>query len=190
MENGEQKFKLNFLHDKSKVFPEKTKSSKFVGVSYDTSNQRWLVSRRSKSENKPVWNGSYKDERTAAHASDTLARKLMENGEQNLKLNFPEDKSEVFPETKMSKYFGVYYNEAHKTWRVQRWNKTENKPVCNGSYKNEEAAVHASDTLARKLMKNGEQNHKLNFPDENTEKIDTIQRSKRKRSEHKNMDHS
>merc|ERR1712098_1014717 len=35
--------------------------------------------------------------------------------------------------------------------------------------KNEETAARASDALAIKLMANGEQNHKLNFPDEDTE---------------------
>merc|ERR1712096_385707 len=121
MENGEQKFKLNFLHDKSKVFPEKTKSSKYFGVSYDTSNQRWLVSRRSKSENKNIYNGTYKNEEAAAHASDTLARTLMENGEQNHKLNFPDDDTEVHKRIATSKYIGVSYNEKMKRWFVHRW---------------------------------------------------------------------
>ena len=38
----------------------------------------------------------------------------------------------------------------------------------NSHYTAEEAA-HASDTLARKLMENGEQGHTLNFPDDETE---------------------
>ena len=43
-----------------------------------------------------VSNGcNYENEETAAHASDTLARKLMENGEKALKLNFPDDYTEV-----------------------------------------------------------------------------------------------
>ena len=41
--------------------------------------------------------------------------------------------------------------------------------LCNGTYENEETAANASDTLARKLMKTGEQNHKLNFPEDETE---------------------
>merc|ERR1712098_46123 len=48
---------------------------------------------------------------------------------------------------------------------VQRWSKNEYKMVHNGCYDDEETAAHASDTLARKLMENGELNHKLNFPD-------------------------
>jgi hypothetical protein len=89
------------------------KTSKFIGVCYDKSKTRWTAQRRNKSERKNVVNGSYKDEETAAHASDTLARKLMKNGERNLKLNFPDDKSEVFPEKikNSSRNFGVYYHE-------------------------------------------------------------------------------
>ena len=42
--------------------------------------------------------------------------------------------------------------------------------IHNGcSYSTEEEAAHASDTLARKLIANGEQGHKLNFSDDDTE---------------------
>ena len=41
--------------------------------------------------------------------------------------------------------------------------------INHGSYENEEAAAHASDTLARKLIANGEQGHKLNFLGDETE---------------------
>ena len=54
-------------------------------------------------------------------------------------------------------------------WYASRWNKNEKKNFHNGYYDNEETAAHASDTLARKLMENGEQGHKLNFPDDHTE---------------------
>merc|ERR1712098_514601 len=115
------------------------------------------------------------------------ARKLMANGKQTLKLNFPEDHAEVFPEkNQTSKYIGVSYNVSKARWFVQRWSKTENKNVSNGTYKNEETAAHASDTLARKLMKNSKQTLKLNFPDDETEN----QKHKRKRSELEDMDYS
>ena len=45
-----------------------------------------------------LYNGSYDNEETAARASDTLARKLMANGEQAHKLNFPDDDTDVFPD--------------------------------------------------------------------------------------------
>merc|ERR1712098_403192 len=109
-------------------------------------------------------------EKTAAHASDTIARKFMENGEQNQKLNFPNDHTEVYPEKEIaSKFIGVTYNKNKPKWYVQRWSKYESKNVFGGCYDNEKTAAHASDTLARKFMKNGEQKLKLNFPDDHTE---------------------
>merc|ERR1712058_144637 len=127
--------------------------------------------------------GYYKDEKTAARARDILARKLMANGEQNHKLNFPDDDTELYAEKKAtsSNYIGVYYNEKDARYVAQRWSKHEKKYGHNGYYKDEETAARASDTLARQLMANGEQNHKLNFPDK------TEQKNKRKRSEHENV---
>ena len=66
---------------------------------------KWSAQKYSKREKKNVQNGSYENEKTAARASDTLARKFMANGEQGHKLNFLNDDTEVFPEevTKTSK---------------------------------------------------------------------------------------
>jgi hypothetical protein len=41
--------------------------------------------------------------------------------------------------------------------------------IFNGNFLNEKSAARASDTLARKLIANGEIGHKLNFPDEDFE---------------------
>ena len=134
-------------------------------------------------------NGSYDNEVTAAHASDTLARKLIANSEEGHNLNFPNDDSEVFPEkvtqrqksyfknyncltfekTFSSQFVGVVYDATTSKWRANRKSKHEKKTVCNGCYDNEETAAHASDTLARKLTVNGEQGHKLNFPNDDSE---------------------
>merc|ERR1712034_73787 len=109
--------------------------------------------------------------------SDTLARKLMKNGEQVRNLNFPDDDTEVHKRNS-SEYIGVSYFKKDTKWRAQRHSKlNENKMISNGHYDTEEAAARASYTLARRLMKNGEQGHKLNFPDDETEK-----ENKRKRS--------
>merc|ERR1712098_670972 len=89
----------NFPEDYTEVYPAE-KSSKFIGVTYDKDSSKWRVQRRSKNENKNVSNGYYVDEVTAARASDTLARKLMDNGEQKLELNFPD---EVHPENQKRK---------------------------------------------------------------------------------------
>jgi hypothetical protein len=74
--NGEEGHMLNFPDDDSEVFPEKkTNSSQYIGVSYDVITSKWHAKRHSKHEKKTVHNGSYENEETAAHASDTLARK-------------------------------------------------------------------------------------------------------------------
>merc|ERR1712058_210251 len=97
----------------------------------------------SKNEKKHFFNGSYDNEETAAHASDTLARKLMENGEQGHKLNFPDDHTEVHREKiQTSEYIGV--TSKNSKWHVQRYNRQVKKLVYYGSYDNEETAAHAS----------------------------------------------
>merc|ERR1712098_244761 len=86
---------------------------------------------------------------------------------------------------KTSIYIGVSYNKKDRVWSVSRRSNKENKLVHNGTYKNEETAAHASDTLARELMVNGKQNLKLNFPNEAYN-----QKNKRKRSDRENLGHS
>merc|ERR1712098_540217 len=135
-----------------------SKKSEYRGVSYRKETSKWRACRRSKNDNKMVWYGYYDDEETAARASDTLARTLMQNGKQNLKLNFPDDRTEVYWEKETtSKFIGVSYHKKKLKWCAQRWNKNENKLVHNGCYDDEEKAAQASDLLARKLMENGEQ---------------------------------
>jgi len=163
IQNGEQNHTLNFPDD-HKEFYVAEKSSKFIGVYHV--NAKWKVQRYSKNKGTVAYFGHYDDERTAGLASDNLARKLMQNGEQNHKLNFPDEFTEVYPQEKSSKFIGVTYNKKDSKWRVTRWSKTENKSLHNGYYDNEKTAALASDTLARKLAENDGQNHELNFPDE------------------------
>ena len=66
------------------------------------------------------------------------------------------------------------YDARRSKWQAQKRSKLQKKIVNNGSYDNEETAAHASDTLARKLMANGEQGHKLNFPDDDTEVLKKV----------------
>merc|ERR1712098_120040 len=145
------------------------KKTNYIGANYNNKRDLWCARRWSKKRNKMVSNGSYKYEKTAALASDTLARKLMENGEKGHKLNFPDDHTEVYQEEKRSNYIGAHYSKKDSIWCARRWSKKENKMVYNGCFKYERTAAHASDTLARKLMSNGEKDHKLNFPDDNIE---------------------
>merc|ERR1712098_151158 len=88
------------------------------------------------------------------------------NEEQPIVVKIEED--EYFK--KKTNYIGMAYDSRTSKWRAQRWSKNERKNVHNeASYKDEETAAHASDTLARKLIANGERDHKLNFPDDDTE---------------------
>ena len=75
-------------------------------MTYDVNNEKWQANRYSKLEKKLIHNGTYDNEETAAHASDTLAKRLLEHGEQGHKLNFPDDETEVFRE------------EVTKSWKV------------------------------------------------------------------------
>merc|ERR1712098_935383 len=164
--NGEKGHKLNFPDDHAEVCPEQ--KTNYFGVSYNEKHAKWCACRYSKNEKKTLYNGTHKDEKLAAHASDTLARKLTANGEKSHKLNFPDDLTEVYPEQKTN-YFGVSYNKLKATWDAYRYSRNEKRNVYNGTCKNEVTAAHASDTLARKLIDNGEKGHKLNFPDDHTE---------------------
>jgi hypothetical protein len=187
MENSKQKLKLNFPDDLTEVYPEeKNISSKFIGVSFDKNKSKWRAQRWSKYKNKTIGNGHFEDEETAAHASDTLARKLIENGEHGHELNFPDDITEVYPEKKntFSKFIGVSYNTKESKWKVLRWRRHEKKKVYNGTFDDEETAAHVSDAFARKLMKDGEQKLKLNFPGDLTEK-----QNKRKRQKDLSFEH-
>jgi hypothetical protein len=149
-ENGSEKERERSIEDtpilvkiEEEEYSKLHKKSKYIGVSYDKMTSKWRAQRRSKYQKKLfLYNGLHRDEETAAHASDTLARKLMGKGEQGHILNFPDDYTEVYPEKhKSSKYIGVsYYGNK---WYVQRWSKNENKVVYNGVYENEKKAAHA-----------------------------------------------
>ena len=175
------------LQKDNKQFNFKTQSPEYFGVTYNKKDEMWRAQRWSKNEKKQFCNGTtYKDEETAARASDTLGRKLVANGEKGHKLNFPDDHTEVYPEVtvkiqeqiyfkkceflfEQKNNFGVSYNELRERWCAHRWSKNEKKTVFNGTYKDEETAALASDTLAKKFIANGEKGHKLNFPNDHTE---------------------
>jgi len=185
MKNGEDNHKLNFPSDDFDVNPERKKRYKYqyVGVSYHHDRAKgWCARRWSKNENKMFYNGYYENEETAAHASDTLAKQLMRKGERSQTLNFPEDDTEIYPEEKHPKYFGVSYNKNNLKWYVCRHSKIKKTTAYNGYYDSEEAAARASDTLAMELLKNGEEHHKLNFADDDHIE-NASHKNKRKRAE-------
>merc|ERR1712098_2836 len=147
MANGEQGHKLNFPDNDTEPLPvEKKSSSQYIGVRKESNRPKWESQRYSKLQKKMIYYGSYEGEEIAARASDTLARKLMANGEQSHKLNFPDDHAEVYAEerTTSSKFIGVSYHKNISKWRAQRYSKAENKQLYNGCYDNEDTAAHAS----------------------------------------------
>merc|ERR1712098_699669 len=135
--NGEME-KIRVKIEEDEYAKKKEPSSQFIGVSYDINTTKWRVQRHSKLTKKTIYNGSYENEETAARASDTLARKLMANGEQVHKLNFPDDDTDVFPEEKKSssKFIGVKKVSNSAKWQSQRYSKLEKKMIHCGSYDN------------------------------------------------------
>merc|ERR1712098_305608 len=89
-------FTTDVMTMKKKLRMRKTFSSQFVGV-VKKNTSKWQAKRHSKHAKKDLHNGIYDNEEKAARASDTLARKLIANGEKAHKLNFPNDDSEVLP---------------------------------------------------------------------------------------------
>ena len=93
---------------RSDNFEKKESSSQYIGVTYHDKTQKWRAQRYSKFEKKMSSNGYYEKEETAAHASDTLAKKLIESGKLKLKLNFPDDDTEVYREKDVTA--GYYFS--------------------------------------------------------------------------------
>merc|ERR1711964_444560 len=113
----------------------------------------------------------------------TLARALMKNGEKNHKLNFPNDETEVWKEKNenSSKYLGVWWSKRNSKWLASRWSKSQGKMIHNGHFNQEMKAAHASDTLAKMLMKHGEKRHELNFPGAEPEALADINKKRRRK---------
>merc|ERR1712098_1029367 len=106
----------------------------YIGVYYDVKRSKWQAKRQSKHSKRLLYNGSHKNEETAAQASDTLARKLMANGEHH-KLNFLDDGTQVFPEkTFSSQYIGVCYDVNKSKWVAQRYSRHEKRLLYNGCH--------------------------------------------------------
>lgn len=59
-------------------------SSMFFGVMYSKTRCKWCVQRRSKMQQKTLYNKAYDSEGVAALASDTLVRSMIADGEQGL----------------------------------------------------------------------------------------------------------
>jgi len=164
-----EKYDCDETEDDELNFPKvRFKHSTYIGVRFCLSfygqTSSWAAKRWSEKQKKYVYNGhAYTSERTAAQASDTLARLLMrEDNELKLDLNFENNFTEVYPWS--SFFIGVSYKpRLYAKWRARRWSFQQNKAVLSGTYRDQESAAHASDEIARNLILNGEKGHKLNF---------------------------
>merc|ERR1712098_190932 len=112
-------------------------SSRFIGVYYNKQQDRWRALRWNKNEKALFYNGIYKDEETAAQASDTLARILNGNGSQNHKLNFPDDLRSVYQQKmkSSSNFIGVSLRKNCARWMAFRRSKHEKKVFYGANYK-------------------------------------------------------
>jgi hypothetical protein len=70
-----------------------------------------------------------------------------------------------------SQFIGVSWYKRDSKWYASRWSKIQCKMIYNGYFKADEEtkAAYESDTLARALIADGRENHKLNFPNDETE---------------------
>jgi len=110
-----------------------------------------------------------KQKTNVAESDGNCGEKLNENGPGTIFVKIEEDEYAKIKKRETSQYIGVCYVVNTSKYRAYRRSKYERKTVYNGYYDNEELAAHASDTLARKLTANGEQGHKLNFPNDDSE---------------------
>jgi hypothetical protein len=144
--------------------PGGRKSSSYTGVSWSKGSSAWRVDLRGE------YIGLYASEEDAARAYDCAAVELLGLG---TKRNFPDEVISEMPaslgderrESKTSRFsFGVSWDKASKSWRVDLWDPEAKRQVRIGLYASEEDAARAYDCAAVEL--HGPGYTKRNFPDE------------------------
>jgi hypothetical protein len=157
---------------------ERQGPSKFVGVSWYKPGRKWEA--RIYYDGKDQRLGRFDDEREAARAVDTAARRLRGedahgglSGSQWLRLNFPteeevkrakdrgallteEDKAAAIAASEQqgpSKFVGVSWNKMNRKWRAQFNHDGKNQYL--GRFDDEQEAAQAVDTAARRLRGEG-----------------------------------
>ena len=168
-------YKLNFewsdadIKKWKEIFENKKKpTSKFNGVSYDNTRNRWRYTVLKKK--KEVFRGFTDDEEYAAKIRDIYI--LTNLNKENYKLNFEwnnddtlkwekilDDENESRENRWSSKYRGIIYNRGKKSWI---FNLIKNgKRIFGSSDKNEQIATRKRDLYILTFLKND--NYKLNF---------------------------
>jgi hypothetical protein len=148
---------LNFIpgsYDVSKIRTTrlKPKSSKYIGVSWDSNYQKWIVGIYDYINKKSIMYKSFDNEIEAAQWRNKY---IIDNREKlkNYKLN------EIIPEP--SKYIGVIYNKKIKKWIVKI--DIKNKKILRKTFTNEiDAAKYRNEFILKNANVLGKYNLVLN----------------------------
>ncbi|KAG1671903.1 hypothetical protein FOA52_003470 [Chlamydomonas sp. UWO 241] len=144
--------------------------SSFVGVSWNKSNAAWEVQLWDAEAKRKQYIGTYASEEDAARAYDYKAMEMY--GPDCTKRNFPGELIGERPvslgdkprERKSSRFNGVSWHKARKTWQAELWDPDTKRMQYIGLYHSEEDAGRAHDWAAVKL--HGPDYTKRNFPNE------------------------
>ncbi|KAG1671893.1 hypothetical protein FOA52_003460 [Chlamydomonas sp. UWO 241] len=150
--------------------PAPGKKSSFIGVSWNKSNKTWEARLWDPEAKRKQYIGTYTSEENAARAYDYEAVKM--HGPECTERNFPGDLISEPPvslgderrERKSSRFNGVSWHKARKTWQAELWHPDTKRMQYIGLYDSEEDAGRARDWAAVKL--HGPGYTKRNFPNE------------------------
>ncbi|KAG1659226.1 hypothetical protein FOA52_008995 [Chlamydomonas sp. UWO 241] len=143
-----------------------SKSSQFVGVSWNRASSTWEARLRSARTKKKTHIGTYAEEHDAARAYDHAA--VVENGPL-AKRNFPDEVITEPPLStvearvgrKASNYLGVSWDKKARAWAVHRWDAGSQCQRYLGCYASEEDAARAYDFSA--VQEHGPDTTERNF---------------------------
>jgi hypothetical protein len=141
-------------------------TSQYIGVSYDTRDNRWLTKIRK--NYKDIFTGYYDNEELAARSRDIYIMKNLKDDHYKLNFNWADEDIEKWQKKLdnvsnnkkkiTSKYKGIGFNKSINKW-VTRMIQNK-KTVFQKTYKSEEDATRARDLY---ILNNNLNNKKLNF---------------------------
>ncbi|KAG1671909.1 hypothetical protein FOA52_003476 [Chlamydomonas sp. UWO 241] len=146
------------------------KSSRFIGVCWHKGASAWMVQLWDPEAKRRKRIGYYASEEDAARAYDFEAVKM--HGPDYTKRNFPNEVigeppvslGDEMRERKASRFHGMYWHKARKTWMAELWDPEAKRQQHIGLYDSEEDAARAYDHALVKLR--GPDYTKRNFPNE------------------------